>query len=925
MKKPREQKDATKQYREVSRFSWTKVDESLIQRLLDRVYRDDGRQEDADALQHLSEEALRLCAKIALGQPPKAKFNHQLVDVILDEGWLDSAPAAVVKELAVMVQAGAGPEARMFVLDTKLSAAAFLSTRRRSRNVIANVRNTFVKIHKTRYLVEVKSRERTQRKGLTILEGKNEAPPFFPYQHQIEARKELNNWYTTKSKRKGGCLIVLPTGAGKTETIIEWLLERMEACPLSRVLWISHQQELLDQSIERFRRLSLCRSKSFVRRARSIHGNASDISTLNSSGLDVAAVSFQGLSKLLKSKKTSYISKFFERPVYVVIDEAHHAGARAFRNVVTDLLDRSPKALVGLTATPAPTSMANHYHLRELFPRIVYRANYEQLVARGILSRTVLSTVRTRLEVVLGDEELKLADTRDLPPEALRKLDRHVRNQLIVSTWTQQPNRWGKTLVFATRILHAETLGGMFSEAGVDVRTLHSMSENRRDVLNWFRTAKNPAVLISVGMLTEGVDLPDARTAFLARPTTSRVLMKQMVGRVLRGPRAGGESLAEIVYFDDTWTNFGEVLHPDEVLPMEYAPQDENAGKGKERTLPNVLVDDDENQLPSGIGSAIDRQIKRMVEKLDEEPPPYTLYSTRLIGYYELPDSMLPVFDHQKQSYKLLFTKLKQKAYYRRLDMDTLFEELHPPYPTKKSLLQVKSYHLEFGKPPPFHDFNATLGPQVAARKVLQAGAITVSERIDIIRHVWATTLARVFYPSLEGFEEAVDQELREQQHRKGRCDPEILVDENGERHRRNIPGSNRDLPPLVDRVLEQAERLLTHDKYELLSANVPPVAWTSRVVGSTFGHWSIALSGRNAGKQIIRINRLLRAPSSIIPDEVICFVIYHEMLHHLLPGQGHDAEFRDLEMLWPDAGQQMAFLSTLHERYSLNPSSYRR
>ena len=54
-------------------------------------------------------------------------------------------------------------------------------------------------------------------------------------------------------------------------------------------------------------------------------------------------------------------------------------------------------------------------------------------------------------------------------------------------------------------------------------------------------------------MLTEGTDVPDVQTVFLTRPTTSQILMTQMVGRALRGPGVGGTEKAYIVSFVDDW------------------------------------------------------------------------------------------------------------------------------------------------------------------------------------------------------------------------------------------------------------------------------------------------------------------------------------------------------------------------------------
>lgn len=70
-------------------------------------------------------------------------------------------------------------------------------------------------------------------------------------------------------------------------------------------------------------------------------------------------------------------------------------------------------------------------------------------------------------------------------------------------------------------------------------------------------------VLINVNILTEGVDLPQTKTVFLARPTVSSILMTQMVGRALRGTAAGGTSEAYIVSFVDNWNEHIAWVNPE--------------------------------------------------------------------------------------------------------------------------------------------------------------------------------------------------------------------------------------------------------------------------------------------------------------------------------------------------------------------------
>ncbi len=54
-------------------------------------------------------------------------------------------------------------------------------------------------------------------------------------------------------------------------------------------------------------------------------------------------------------------------------------------------------------------------------------------------------------------------------------------------------------------------------------------------------------------MLTEGTDVPDVKTVFITRQTTSKILLIQMVGRALRGPKFGGTAEAHLVFFTDNW------------------------------------------------------------------------------------------------------------------------------------------------------------------------------------------------------------------------------------------------------------------------------------------------------------------------------------------------------------------------------------
>ena len=77
-------------------------------------------------------------------------------------------------------------------------------------------------------------------------------------------------------------------------------------------------------------------------------------------------------------------------------------------------------------------------------------------------------------------------------------------------------------------------------------------------------------VLINVNILTEGTDIPKTHTVFLTRPTVSRTLMTQMVGRALRGLKAGGTKEAYIVTFIDNWNDKIAWVNPESLTDAEY-------------------------------------------------------------------------------------------------------------------------------------------------------------------------------------------------------------------------------------------------------------------------------------------------------------------------------------------------------------------
>jgi len=145
----------------------------------------------------------------------------------------------------------------------------------------------------------------------------------------------------------------------------------------------------------------------------------------------------------------------------------------------------------------------------------------------------------------------------------------------IVETYDKDKHK--KTIIFALNRTHAIELEKLFNDSGFKARFIISGTVNELGIntkkenkisIEKFRNNELD-ILINVNILTEGTDLPQAESVFLTRPTNSKILLTQMIGRVLRGPRAGGTEKANIVSFIDEWDELISWISPKELLADE--------------------------------------------------------------------------------------------------------------------------------------------------------------------------------------------------------------------------------------------------------------------------------------------------------------------------------------------------------------------
>lgn len=410
--------------------------------------------------------------------------------------------------------------------------------------------------------------------------GKN---PRQLYEHQEEAIRKLD---AMDKRGPFRTLLVLPTGGGKTLTAAYWLL-RNAVDQNKKILWLAHRHLLLEQAAEAFARNAY--TDTMV--------NRTVFNYRIISGMHDKPVYIQKTDRILIASKDSMIRSLDKlknwlngEEIYLVIDEAHHAVAKSYKKIIQYVADRTKSMkLLGLTATPFRTSEDEQGALKQVFTDdIVYKTDLDTLIKKGILATPTFIDCNTNIQFTehLGVQALKSIENLDTLPENIANdiADNKERNRIIVEEYLHNYEKYGQTIVFALNKVHAIALNKLFNEKGkaYGIRSEFIISEvqdmitgitisnadNERKI-EAYRNGEIQ-VLINVNILTEGTDLPKTHTVFLTRPTVSTTLMTQMVGRALRGLKAGGTKEAYIVSFVDDWNDKIAWVNPETLTEAEY-------------------------------------------------------------------------------------------------------------------------------------------------------------------------------------------------------------------------------------------------------------------------------------------------------------------------------------------------------------------
>lgn len=332
-------------------------------------------------------------------------------------------------------------------------------------------------------------------------------------EYQQEA---LDSLYEMRAKKETIALLYHATGTGKTVTAV------MDAKRCGgRVLFVAHTMELVNQAFATFE--SLWNDVSIGKFADSIKDTESH----------VVCGSIQSVALNLDMFKDDDFD-------YIIIDEAHHASADTYQKVLAYF---NPDFILGLTATP---ERADDTNILEIFKNTAHKLDIQTAVEIGALVPVRCIRIHTNIDMTKVRFNSVQYNIRDLDV----KICVTERNQLIVDTWLEYvKNR--RTVVFCASVKHAEQVAQLFKDVGVPaIAVSGSMkTSERNEQLAKFANG-DVKVLCACDLLNEGWDCPQTEVLFMARPTMSKVLYTQQLGRGMRNS-AGKDHLMVFDFVDN--------------------------------------------------------------------------------------------------------------------------------------------------------------------------------------------------------------------------------------------------------------------------------------------------------------------------------------------------------------------------------------
>lgn len=370
------------------------------------------------------------------------------------------------------------------------------------------------------------------------------------FPHQIKTVKKIGDELAKKPHK---ALLHMPTGSGKTISAMRVILIDLLKNPDALIIWLAYNEELCEQAMVEFQSVWKAAGDRKINAYR-FYGKSKINPQTIKNGFMIAS-----LSKMLGSagKSSTFLSEIAKKTNLVVIDEAHQAIAEKFSIVIKELAKNKDTKLLGLSATPGRKSElldSENLRLAEFFDfkKVIIETGNQNpikfLIKNGYLAKPKF-TKKIFVDKLSRKDLIRIDSDVDIPKYVLEKLsDDAFRNLMIVDEVMQLAKNHKKIIVFTSTVEHARSISLILSAKKYRSHYITSKTPSgiRANILDQYKNTNHAMILCNFGILTTGFDAPRTSAIVIARPTKSQVLYAQMVGRGIRGPRAGGNKTCQI-------------------------------------------------------------------------------------------------------------------------------------------------------------------------------------------------------------------------------------------------------------------------------------------------------------------------------------------------------------------------------------------
>lgn len=335
------------------------------------------------------------------------------------------------------------------------------------------------------------------------------------YKHQEHILKELD---IDRKNGKTTALIVLPTGTGKSQICIEDLKKDNIRKEVKRVLIMTPSIKIKQDWLDRINEL-----KEF------------------NYDIDIACYNYVFATRYEKTRD------YYD---YIIFDEAHHAVAANCKKTIQYF---TPKYLIGLTATP---SRLDEQKLEDVFGEYDVNLSLEE----AIKQKVVVDVACFRLKSNLNLSQIRYNGKDYNEGDLQKSVIVDSRNILIAKTlkeyFAPKGNFYKQGIVFCVNKEHTKAMAKTLNEYGLVAKAVYGgNSENEQTFEKYLN--KEVQFLCSCQLISEGWDSPQTEVIVMARPTLSRVLYLQQVGRGLRHYKG-----KDCLYLIDVVDNYAASLNP---------------------------------------------------------------------------------------------------------------------------------------------------------------------------------------------------------------------------------------------------------------------------------------------------------------------------------------------------------------------------